>query len=84
MSGIGMRFGYYTYKRGSMAIHGSSIDEFLMPSGDGGWLPKVADVDESWQPTANMIASNLETIYLLLLATTSLVWQIEEQPPSPA
>src|SRR5947209_5127108 len=84
MSSTGMRFAYFLCKRGSMAIHGSGIDEFLISSSDGGWFPRVADVDGHWQPRATMVAGNLEGIYLMLTRSSPLVWEIDDQPPESA
>jgi hypothetical protein len=70
-----MRFAYSLYSRGSMAIHGTSLDQFIYETGERSWVPRIAPVGKRWRNTATAIASHLDETYLFLLGTKMHVWE---------
>ncbi len=72
---MGLRHLYTIYKKGSMAIHGSSFDQFFIELAGKSWVPRTVAFDNHWREVAMQIAGDLEDVYVRLMKTKSTVWQ---------
>ena len=70
---IDKRFSYYSYLRGSMAIHGSSIDQFLSEKSGKNWNPHITPIRNDWRDLTKQITADLG-IVLVNLTLGKVVW----------
>lgn len=77
----GLLFAYSLYKGGSLAIHGSSLDQFLYETTERSWGPRIVPIGKRDRNTAATIASHLDEMYLCLMLTKARVWETTEPQP---
>ena len=70
------RFAYFRYLRGSLLIHGSTLDEMLM-LGQGVIAPAIRSDDEEANRAAYDVASSCNLIVLVLFLTQKHIWPVE-------
>jgi hypothetical protein len=70
------RFAYFRYLRGSLLIHGSSVDEMLM-LGQRVLAPAIRSDDEEVNRAAYDVASSCNLIVLGLFLTQKHIWPID-------
>ncbi len=76
LSVMQQRFAYFRYLRGSLLIHGSTLDEMLM-LGQRVVAPSIRSDDEEANHAAYDVASSCNLIVLSLFLTQKHVWPME-------
>jgi hypothetical protein len=71
---MGFRFGYWMYSKGSMALHGNTLDQYIWETTERSWVPRIADDDERLSNALRGITGHLEEIWSVLLLTKGRVW----------
>jgi len=73
LDGFGLSFGYPVYSKGSMVMHGSSIDQFIH-FGDNKVTPLFIASDNEITEKAKEVGSNCNQAIFLLYVLIRLIW----------
>jgi hypothetical protein len=81
LDGFDSSFGYPVYSEGSMAIHGSSVDQFLH-FGNKNVMPLFIAGDDKITEKAEEVGSNCNQVIILLYILIKLLWpqQLQSNP----
>lgn len=81
LDGFDLSFGYPVYSEGSMAIHGSSVDQFIH-FGNDSVMPLFIAADDEITEKAEEVGNNCNQVILLLYFLIKLLWR-QQLPSNP-